>query len=206
MRRILVLALAALLLTGCAPSHNPPAAVSPSASPSAAPDPAPSAPDTPEPSPSDGTYSLYIGQDGNFTAYPSSIPLADDPSADPGGLAAQLIAAMAQLTGWNLELGDLIYSGKAGMTVTFGENAALFTGPPDPQKEEFHLYDSADLTFTLLDSIQQTLRMAFAPQAPENLSVWYCGPDGSALSLDSLGVTLPTEEPYSHQMLEELLK
>lgn len=151
-------------------------------------------------------YSLYIGQAGNFTAYPSSIPLADDPSADPGGLAAQLIAAMAELTGWNLELGDQVYAGKGGMTVTFGENAALFTGPPDPQKEEFHIYDSVGLAFTLLDSIQLTLRMAFAPQAPENLSVWYCGPDGNALALDCLGVTLPLEEPYSRQILEELMK
>lgn len=198
-----LLVAAVLLLAGCAVPQPTPT-IPPSPSPSLTPD-DPSPAVTPESTPALQVYSLYIGQDGAFTAYPSSIPWVEDPSADPGGLAAALIGEIAALTGWNLDLAEEVYSGKAGMSICFAQTAALFTGLPEPQKDQFQVQNAADLTFTILDSITETLRMAFAPNAPQNLNIWFCGPDGGALDLTTLGVTLPLEEPYSHETLEKLL-
>lgn len=59
--------------------------------------------------------------------------------------AEAMIAGMAELTGWNLDLADEITSGPGGMTVSFADTCSIFTGPPTPQKEEFHVYDAGEL-------------------------------------------------------------
>lgn len=48
-----------------------------------------------------------------------------------------LIQGIADLTGWDLTLAEEVISGKGGMSVCLSSESALFTGPPDPQKEEF---------------------------------------------------------------------
>lgn len=52
-----------------------------------------------------------------------------------------LIAAMGELTGWDLTLSedDPVTTGKGGMTVSFAPESAIFTGPPEEQKDEFHM-------------------------------------------------------------------
>ena len=42
------------------------------------------------------------------------------------------------------------------MSVCLSSESALFTGPPDPQKEEFFMFGLDDPAETLLDSIQKT--------------------------------------------------
>ena len=116
-----------------------------------------------------------------------------------------LLAQISQLTGWNLDTTDITV-GKGGVTICWAQTSALFFFSFDPQKEEFHFYDSVQLTFTVLDSVQRTVQCAFSPQNPEALDVWFCGPDGGSLVLDTLGATLPLEEPYSHDLLETLLQ
>ena len=74
------------------------------------------------------------------------------------------------------------------MTVLFGETSALFAGPPDPQKEEFHVFDSFQLDRTILDSIQKTLQTwAVVPGLgdPDSVDIYFCGPDGGDLVLES---------------------
>ena len=44
--------------------------------------------------------------------------------------AEGVVAEVAELTGWNLDLAGEITTGKGGITVTFGETCALFSGPP----------------------------------------------------------------------------
>lgn len=46
--------------------------------------------------------------------------------------AEAMVAGMAELTGWNLDLADEITSGPGGMTVSFADTCSIFTGPPDP--------------------------------------------------------------------------
>lgn len=75
-------------------------------------------------------YTLYIGMDGTFQEY----PMTYEGELDEQGLvpAEAMIAGMAELTGWNLDLADEITSGPGGMTVSFADTCSIFTGPPDP--------------------------------------------------------------------------
>ena len=146
---------------------------------------------------------LYVGTDGTFTAYPAAAT-ALDPAADSAGVVKHLLSELSSLTGWNLDAADVTV-GKGGVTVAWAATCALYTGPAEPQKDEFHMYDVNQLTFTLLDSVQRTIQCAFSPANPDSLSVWFCAADGSALRLDSLSVTLPIDQPYSHSLLESLM-
>ena len=148
-------------------------------------------------------YTLYVGTaDDTFTSYPAATTL--DPAAESTLLVEHLLSELSALTGWNLDT-SAIYVGKGGVTIAWAETSALFAGPPEPQKEEFHVYDSIQLTYLLLDSVQRTVQCAFSPENPEALDVWFCGPDEGALVLENLRITLPVEEPYSHTQLDELL-
>ena len=59
------------------------------------------------------------------------------------------------------------------MSVCLSSESSLFTGPPDPQKEEFHMYDAGQLAETILDSIQKTLQKGFVlePGDPDALDI-----------------------------------
>ena len=114
--------------------------------------------------------------------------------------AEGVVAEMAQLTGWNLDLAGEITTGKGGITVSFGETCALFSGPPQEQKEEFHVYDSYQLDQTILDSVKKTLQnWAVVPGQgdPDSVDVYYCGPDGKDLVLINPDGPSPPPSPMS---------
>ena len=140
------------------------------------------------------SHSVYIGRQSNyFDAYDM---VYDGPLTDVGVIPPkELIDEIASITGWDLSLGDQVYDGKGGMTVIFGADCVLFTGPPEVQKEEFHVYSAEELAETVLDSIRQTLVMNYG--GAEGLDVWFCGPDGGDLVLDNIGVTISCLEPYT---------
>lgn len=135
---------------------------------------------------------VYIGtQNAGFKKYPVDIAVTPECGND-------LVAAIAGLTGWNLNMSDDVISGKGGVSVTFSKDCALVTGPPEEQKEEFFVYDSYQLAQTILDSIQETLRQNFvqAPGNPEDLDVWFSIEDEP---IEIEGVTISLEEPYGDQ-------
>lgn len=137
------------------------------------------------------TASLYIGTEGQFQEYPLELERDVRPE--------DLVAGIARLTGWNLDLADEITDGKGGMTVSFAQTSALFAGPPEEQKEEFRVYDGYQLCQTILDSVRETLqRWAVDPELgdPDAVDIYFCGPDGGDLVLEDLGVTIPSAEPY----------
>ena len=149
-------------------------------------------------------YTLYVGTaDDTFASYPAAAT-ALDPAADSAGVVKHLLSELSKLTGWNLDASE-IYVGKGGVTVAWADTCALYTGPAEPQKDEFHMYDVNQLTYTLLDSVQRTIQCAFSPADPDSLDVWFTAADGSALKLDNLGVTLPIDQPYSHSLLADLM-
>ena len=149
-------------------------------------------------------YTLYVGTaDDTFASYPAAAT-ALDPAADSAGVVKHLLSELSKLTGWNLDASE-IYVGKGGVTISWADTCALYTGPAEPQKDEFHMYDVNQLTYTLLDSVKRTIQCAFSPANPDSLNVWFCAADGSALKLDNLGVTLPIDQPYSHSLLDSLL-
>lgn len=143
------------------------------------------------------TVTLYIGTEDHFQQYQENYqgPLNDQGMVPPEGVVAQ----MAELTGWNLDLAGDITTGKGGITVTFAETCALFSGPPKEQKEEFHVYDSYQLDQTILDSVKKTLQnWAVVPGMgdPDSVNIYYCGPDGKDLVLINSGWTISSTQPY----------
>ena len=134
---------------------------------------------------------LYIGRGEDFQQVPHTFEGEPTPDA--------LIAAIAEETGWNLALAESVASGKGGMSVLFSKESALFTGFPDPQKEEYAVDGPQDLAFHILDSIQRTLQWnTINPQLgdPANLDVYFAVGGNEPLSWLEWGIELPLEEPY----------
>lgn len=137
------------------------------------------------------TATLYIGMNDQFAEYPVETSEEITPTL--------LVEEMAKLTGWNLDLADEITSGKGGMTVIFADTSALFAGPPNPQKNEFHVFAADELDQKILDSVKKTLQnWAVVPGLgdPDSVDIYFCGPDGGDLVLENIGVTIPFTEPY----------
>ena len=137
------------------------------------------------------TATLYIGtKAGGFTEY--SMTYEGDLTPE------KLIQGIADLTGWDLTLAEDVISGKGGMSVCLSSESTLFTGPPDPQKDEFHMYDVGQLAETILDSIQKTLQEDFTLEGgnPDTLDIWYFMEGEQPLELPALGLSWPIDQPY----------
>lgn len=182
----------AAALSGCGPEPKPPASLpaqSGAASSSAGAQPAGSG--------EEESGALYISLNGkDYTRYDF------EGENTPEGL----LEGIEELTGWKLSLSDGITDGKGGMTVAFSKDACLFTGPPEVQKDEFHVYDVTQFTFSVLDSVQRTLQCWASPLRPDSVDIYFCMETDQPLELEGLGVTWPLEQPYSHAGLEELLE
>lgn len=140
------------------------------------------------------TVILYVGCDGLFQEYPVTASEAITPD--------WLIAQIALLTGWNLDLAEPVTTGKGGMSVTFAETSSIVTGPPEPQKEEFFVHDSVELLQTILGSVQRTLQCAFVdPELgdPQSLDLYF-SLNGEDITLPD-GVIVPFDQPYAGVMM-----
>ncbi|MCI8857850.1 MAG: hypothetical protein HFH26_15135 [Clostridiaceae bacterium] len=134
---------------------------------------------------------VYIGTKAEgFTDY----PIVYDGDLTP----EILIQGIADLTGWDLTLAESVTSGKGGMGVCLSNESALFTGPPDPQREPFFVFGAEQLAEMILDSIQKTLQMGFTGEGgdPDALDIWYFMEDGQSLEIPALGLSWTAEQPY----------
>lgn len=183
---------ALLLCVALAACGRPDPTPTPSSEPSAEPSAAVTAPVEPTPTQAaEQTATLYIGtKAGGFTEYPMTYDGELTPEA--------LIQGISDLTGWDLTLEGEVITGKGGMSVCFSEASALFVGPPDPQKEEFHMYDVGQLSQTILDSIQKTLQEGFTLEGgdPDALDIWYYLKGEKPLELPALNLSWPLDQPY----------
>ena len=153
--------------------------------------------DEPRPPEGERTVTLYIGtKAGGFAEYAMTYEGELTPEA--------LIQGIADLTGWDLTLAESVTSGKGGMGVCLSSESALFTGPPDPQKEEFRMYDVGQLAETILDSIQKTLQEGFTLEGgdPDTLDIWYYMEGTKPLELPALGLSWPIDQPYQWAVAE----
>ncbi len=137
------------------------------------------------------TATLYIGAEGSYKEYEISYE---------GELTPELlIEQMASLTGWNLDLASEITTGKGGMTVSFTKTSAIFTGPPDPQIEEFHMYDATSLVYTILDSVRATLQNNFVDASlgdPASLDIYFSTENDAPIQIPDAEIDIPLTEPY----------
>ena len=136
---------------------------------------------------------IYIGSNGSFRAY----PYAGGDIVTP----ESLIAAMADLTGWNLDLAESVTGeNENSLTVCFARSCSLFTGTASAEKEAFPIYSKDQLYRQSLDSICYTLQVNFSQD--QDLSIYYCTVDKNGekipIELEDLGITVPSGEPYQH--------
>ncbi len=137
--------------------------------------------------------SIYIGSNGSFRAY----PYAGGDIVTP----ESLIAAMADLTGWNLDLAESVTGeNENSLTVCFARSCSLFTSTASAEKEAFPIYSKDQLYRQILDSICYTLQVNFSQD--QDLSIYYCTVDKNGekipIELEDLGITVPSGEPYQH--------
>lgn len=179
------------VLAGCGPSA-PSRTPAPQDPPGAATAPSPvEAPDSPAPPADEQTAALYIGtKAGGFSEYPMTYEGELTPET--------LIQGIADLTGWDLTLAEPVVTGKGGMSVCLSGESALFNGPPDPQKDQFHMYSAEQLAETILDSIQKTLQEGFTLEggSPDALDIWYYMEGERPLELPGLGLSWALDQPY----------
>lgn len=112
-----------------------------------------------------------------------------------------LIGAIAAVTGWNLDLAEPVTDGKGGMTVCFAPSCCVFQGPPNPQKEEYHVFDSVGMALAALGSIKYTLQMWADPIAPDKVPIYFCAAGNQPITVAGAR-TLPLYEPYHVELLE----
>lgn len=133
---------------------------------------------------------LYIGTGNSYAQYTASVPAP----AQPG----DVIAAIGQLTGWDCTLAGPVEQGDGFVKVRFAQQSALFAGPPEPQKDEFHMYDAEQMCRTFLDSVARTLQANFAGKDGQPLEVYYLPESGSGdLILENIGLAISPKTPYA---------
>ena len=66
--------------------------------------------------------------------------------------------------------------------IAFAQGASIFTGPPEHQKEEFHVFDAQDLVFTILDSVSSSLMEICGYDG-----VYFIADDGGDLAFENGG-------------------
>ena len=134
---------------------------------------------------------LWVGTvQSGFTTY----PITTEGNLTPD----QLIAELAALTGWNLDLSEPVTTGKGGMSVVFTKDCALVAGPPADQKDEFLVLDNYSLANWVLDSIEATLQHYFvqAPGDPSVLDIYF------NVEMEPIVVedrTLPIDQPWDSE-------
>ena len=138
----------------------------------------------------DANATLYIGSECYFRELPVFIE---------GDVTAEaIIAKMAELTNWNLDLASPIVTGKGGATVLFAKTSSLYTGIPENQVQGFVVYDRVQLIDAILGSVKATLQHYYVTEEgdPASVSIWYASAEDEPLSFPDLGLTIPMDKPY----------
>lgn len=111
-----------------------------------------------------------------------------------------LIEAISAETGWDLTLANPIEGLQDGTGAVYGyrigfaETSCLYVGPPDPQKDEYHMFDSTSMVLTALNSVAETLR--------QNLGVYevyFTSPDGGDIDLPNAAIHLSADYIWDYQ-------
>lgn len=120
---------------------------------------------------------------------PNLKPFPYDLGTDP----EEVIEQLAQLTGWDLSLSQPPTAKGEGLAVSFAPESSLFAGPPDPQKDAFHVFDAQDLVYSILDSVSASLQSVCGIS-----EVYFTAADGGDLRFEAGGYSFEflAEQPY----------
>lgn len=104
----------------------------------------------------------------------------------------KLLEGIQHETNWDLSVADVKLSDQ-DVTIQWSESSSLYKGLPKQQNREYMVFNRKDLDAAILDSVKTTI--------VENLglsySVFYADPRGGDLTLPEVGVTIPSDEPFS---------
>lgn len=140
---------------------------------------------------------LSIGTKDNLKAYdyfyesaePGSEALSWD-SNNPD--ADDLIAILADHTGWNLTLSDPVYVSPGSFYISFAEESSIYTGAASANGE-FAIADQKELAATILDSIVANMNNAYN----EDLTIYFTAADGGDITVPNTDMVISSAEPYS---------
>ncbi|MEG1687446.1 MAG: hypothetical protein RR276_06135 [Angelakisella sp.] len=99
------------------------------------------------------TPTLFIGRGETFK----------EVTCTAEGTPEAVIAALAAETGWNLAVKSITVRQpvEGAVTIAFAADSAIYTDPPESQKDAYHVFDVEDWVFTVLSSVEETLRRNF---------------------------------------------
>lgn len=127
--------------------------------------------DTAPVDPEGETVQLVIGKPDNLQTVEASV---DEVTPDA------VIAALAEETGWNLDLAAPVRLDEDGVaTVAFAADSGVYGQPPEEQKDAYHVYDVEDWIYTVFNSVAESL------QANGVNYVCFTAPDGGKLVIDN---------------------
>lgn len=117
---------------------------------------------------------LVIGREGATVEVPCTS------EADPEAL----VAALAEETGWNLALAASVEVDETGqgVTISLAEDSVVYTGSTEGVDAAYAGKDRADLVYTVLNSIAETI-WGNTPYA----TVRFCAPDGGPIEIEEDG-------------------
>lgn len=115
---------------------------------------------------------LFIGHEGETV----EVPCAAEATPDA------LIAALAEETGWNLDLaGDVEVNGNE-VVIPLAQDSVIYTGAADGVDAAYATDDREDLIYTVLNSVATTI-WSNTPY----YSVRFCAPDGGPIEIEGDG-------------------
>ncbi|MCI9161147.1 MAG: hypothetical protein HFG23_08990 [Anaerotruncus sp.] len=105
----------------------------------------------------------------------------------------EVVEQLSQLTGWDLTLSRPPVLKGDGLSVSFAPESSLFAGPPNPQKDQFHVFDAQDLVYSILDSVSASLQSVCGVS-----EVYFTAADGGDLQFEAGGYAFvfPAGQPY----------
>ena len=106
-----------------------------------------------------------------------------------------LIEAISKETGWQLDLAQPIENLDGGMTISFSEKSAFVVGPPEPQKDEYYVYDNYALAQIILGTIQKTFDMNMTDGQGTNSLDLYFDMDGKSIIVEDQ--MIPFDKPWN---------
>ena len=131
--------------------------------------------------------------------YEAGAPGSDALSWDSNNPDADdLIAILADHTGWNLTLSNPVSVSPGSFYISFAKESSVYTGAASAESE-FAIADQKELVTTILDSIVANMNNAYS----EELTIYFTAADGGDIVVPGTDMVISSSEAYSAPVEEE---